>query len=76
MPTFVRYDAGDWGVGELWLDGNTLVASHLPRPGVVLLDDERVGAAPGRGSVWDGFRRACRVPLAPVLVEPVSHKVK
>jgi methylated-DNA-[protein]-cysteine S-methyltransferase len=33
VPTFVRYDAGEWGVGELWLDGDTLLASRLPRPG-------------------------------------------
>jgi methylated-DNA-[protein]-cysteine S-methyltransferase len=32
-PRFIAYDAGDWGVGELWLDGETVVAAGLPRPG-------------------------------------------
>jgi methylated-DNA-[protein]-cysteine S-methyltransferase len=30
-PTRVRYDAPGWGVGELWLEGETVVASVLPR---------------------------------------------
>jgi methylated-DNA-[protein]-cysteine S-methyltransferase len=29
---YVRYDAAGWGVGELVLDGDTLVHSELPRP--------------------------------------------
>jgi methylated-DNA-[protein]-cysteine S-methyltransferase len=29
----LRYDAGAWGVGELWLEGDTVVASELPRGG-------------------------------------------
>jgi methylated-DNA-[protein]-cysteine S-methyltransferase len=32
-PRFIAYDAGDWGVGELWLDGDAVVAAGLPRPG-------------------------------------------
>ena len=32
-PTRVRYEAPGWGIGELWLDGRTVVASALPRPG-------------------------------------------
>jgi methylated-DNA-[protein]-cysteine S-methyltransferase len=28
----VRYEAEDWGAGELWLDGGTLVLHELPRP--------------------------------------------
>lgn len=32
-PRFIPYDAGEWGVGELWLDGDTVVAAGLPRPG-------------------------------------------
>jgi len=28
----VRYEAEGWGVGELWLDGKTLLWHELPRP--------------------------------------------
>jgi methylated-DNA-[protein]-cysteine S-methyltransferase len=28
----VRYEADGWGVGELWLDGETLLWHELPRP--------------------------------------------
>ncbi len=33
VARFLRYDAGDWGVGELWLEGETVLAAGLPRPG-------------------------------------------
>jgi len=29
----VRYEVSGWGVGELWLDGETLLWHELPRPG-------------------------------------------
>ena len=29
----IAYSAPGWGVGELWLDGERVVASELPRPG-------------------------------------------
>ena len=29
----VAYEAEGWGVGELWLDGDVVVWSELPRPG-------------------------------------------
>ena len=29
----MRYDAPGWGVGELWLDGDRVLASSHPRPG-------------------------------------------
>ncbi len=32
-PRFIAYDAGDWGVGELWLEDGVVVAAGLPRPG-------------------------------------------
>jgi methylated-DNA-[protein]-cysteine S-methyltransferase len=32
-PTLVQYDAPGWGVGEVWLDGELVVHSELPRPG-------------------------------------------
>jgi methylated-DNA-[protein]-cysteine S-methyltransferase len=32
-PAFVRYDAPGWGVGELWLEGEHVLHSELPRPG-------------------------------------------
>lgn len=44
MAKFVRYDAGEWGVGEFWLDGETLVASRLPRPGPAADDGHPLGA--------------------------------
>ena len=31
--THLRYAARGWGVGEIWLDGDVVVASSLPRPG-------------------------------------------
>jgi methylated-DNA-[protein]-cysteine S-methyltransferase len=31
-PKLVRYDAPGWGVGELWLDGERVLWSELPRP--------------------------------------------
>ncbi|HST18815.1 MAG TPA: methylated-DNA--[protein]-cysteine S-methyltransferase [Gaiellaceae bacterium] len=31
-PTLVQYDAPGWGVGEVWLDGDRVVHSELPRP--------------------------------------------
>jgi methylated-DNA-[protein]-cysteine S-methyltransferase len=31
-PTLVRYEAPGWGVGEVWLDGERVVWSELPRP--------------------------------------------
>ena len=33
MAVSVRYEVAGWGVGELWLDGETLLAHDLPRPG-------------------------------------------
>jgi methylated-DNA-[protein]-cysteine S-methyltransferase len=30
----VRYEAGGWGLGELWLDGERLLHHELPRPGL------------------------------------------
>jgi len=32
QPRLVRYDAGSFGVGELWLSGDRVVWSELPRP--------------------------------------------
>lgn len=30
-PTLVRYEAPTWGIGEVWLDGDVVVWSELPR---------------------------------------------
>jgi O-6-methylguanine DNA methyltransferase len=30
-PTLVRYEAPSWGIGELWLDDETVLWSELPR---------------------------------------------
>jgi methylated-DNA-[protein]-cysteine S-methyltransferase len=32
MARSVRYEVDGWGVGELWLDGETLLWHELPRP--------------------------------------------
>jgi methylated-DNA-[protein]-cysteine S-methyltransferase len=32
-PTLVRYEAPGFGVGEIWLEGDRVVWSELPRPG-------------------------------------------
>ncbi|HZO97111.1 MAG TPA: methylated-DNA--[protein]-cysteine S-methyltransferase [Gaiellaceae bacterium] len=42
-PTLVRYDAPAFGVGELWLAGDRVVWSELPRP-----DGRRPGPVPGQ----------------------------
>jgi methylated-DNA-[protein]-cysteine S-methyltransferase len=31
-PSLHRYEVPDWGVGELWLDGDRVLWSELPRP--------------------------------------------
>jgi methylated-DNA-[protein]-cysteine S-methyltransferase len=33
VPSVVRYEADEWGVGELWLEGDRVLWSELPRPG-------------------------------------------
>ncbi len=35
----MRYDAGEWGVGELWLEGEVVVAAGLPRPGKPVVNE-------------------------------------
>jgi O-6-methylguanine DNA methyltransferase len=30
-PTLVRYEAPSWGIGEVWLDGDVVIWSELPR---------------------------------------------
>jgi methylated-DNA-[protein]-cysteine S-methyltransferase len=45
--THVSYSAEDWGVGELWLDGDRVVEHELPRP-VKTANSPRVASgAPG-----------------------------
>jgi methylated-DNA-[protein]-cysteine S-methyltransferase len=41
MPKLVRYEAAGWGVGELWLEGERVVWSELPRPGRTAAPDTR-----------------------------------
>ena len=31
-PTLLQYDAPGFGLGEVWLDGDTVIHSELPRP--------------------------------------------
>ena len=54
----VRYAAGDWGVGELWLDGEVPVWHELPT---------RTRAHPPRGTIQGGSALA---PLTVTLAEP------
>lgn len=42
VPTLVRYDAPPFGTGELWLDGDLVLWSELPRP-----SEPRPGSDPG-----------------------------
>jgi methylated-DNA-[protein]-cysteine S-methyltransferase len=52
---YVRYDAKGWGVGELILDGDTLVHSELPRPSTSLvLGSDRLGER--FGAYFEGAR--------------------
>jgi methylated-DNA-[protein]-cysteine S-methyltransferase len=66
----VRYAAGEWGVGELWFDGDVLVwhelptvaRAHLPEgaaspPAITLLEP---GARDGDGSVPEAARLVSR----------------
>lgn len=39
-PTLVRYEAPGFGVGELWLEGDRVLWSELPRPGASPLEAE------------------------------------
>ena len=50
MAVSVRYEVEGWGVGELWLDGATLMAHELP---------SGTGARPGPGG-WPDNRLAER----------------
>lgn len=45
------YDAGEWGTGELWLEGGVLVAHELPRP-------DRTGPGSDPGHVLCGQMEA------------------
>ena len=33
-PAFSTYEAGEWGMGSIWLEGARLLWHELPRPGV------------------------------------------
>jgi methylated-DNA-[protein]-cysteine S-methyltransferase len=85
-PKLVRYEAPGWGVGELWLDGDRVLASSHPRPGTTAhvtdcLLAERLQAwfAGGRDDfldveldVDDGFHGECARILRAV---PPGHVV-
>jgi methylated-DNA-[protein]-cysteine S-methyltransferase len=44
-PTFMRYEAPPFGIGEVWLDGARVLWSELPRP----VADVPQGQTPGHG---------------------------
>jgi O-6-methylguanine DNA methyltransferase len=65
--TRVAYEADGWGVGELWLDGGTVVWHELPKAG------DQVASRPGR-SCWiaelvQRYFAGEDVPLADVPVD-------
>jgi methylated-DNA-[protein]-cysteine S-methyltransferase len=43
VVNFVAYDAGEWGVGELWLEDGVVVAAGLPRPGHPVVNELPLG---------------------------------
>jgi methylated-DNA-[protein]-cysteine S-methyltransferase len=45
-PQLVRYEAPGWGVGELWLEGERVLWSELPRPSGTSLSRRRLGTGP------------------------------
>ena len=57
--TSVRYEAGEWGVGELWLAGDRVVHHDLPRPDLAVGSP---GRAPNRpqGTAWLPGERLAR----------------
>jgi methylated-DNA-[protein]-cysteine S-methyltransferase len=64
-PTLVRYEAPTWGLGELWLDGEVVLWSELPRkrPGGLGDVSERYLRLVGR---LQGFFAGQADPLADV----------
>jgi methylated-DNA-[protein]-cysteine S-methyltransferase len=52
VPVSVRYEAEGWGVGELWLDGETLLYHELPAR---TANPTRLGASP-RNALAARFR--------------------
>ena len=49
----VRYAAGDWGVGELWLDGEVPVWHELPVPALAIFAQRSHGV-----EAFDGLQGA------------------
>lgn len=58
MRATVRYEADGWGVGELWLDGETLLWHELPRPGGDGASDRRHPLAERLRAYFAGVRDA------------------
>ena len=48
-PKLVRYEAPGWGVGEVWLEGERVLWSELPRPSATRPSRTVRGQAPGHG---------------------------
>ena len=48
-PRLVRYEAPGWGVGEVWLEGERVLWSELPRPSATRPSRTRPGTGPGHG---------------------------
>ena len=45
----VRYEAPGWGMGEVWLEGERVLWSELPRPSAARPSRTRPGTGPGHG---------------------------
>jgi methylated-DNA-[protein]-cysteine S-methyltransferase len=54
QPTLVRYEAPDWGTGELWVAGNVVVLSELPRPDPTRRNERLAGRRTDPGHVLAG----------------------
>jgi methylated-DNA-[protein]-cysteine S-methyltransferase len=54
-PTFLRYTAPGFGVGELWLEGERVVWSELPRPRAGAPEDESPGREGALGRRLEAF---------------------
>src|SRR5712691_1325984 len=54
-PTQVLYEAEDWGVGELWLDGDRVIEHDLPRLNRPANNPQVASRVPGTLEAGRGF---------------------
>lgn len=68
----LRYDVEGWGVGELWLDGATVLAHALPSPARATDVLPPGGASSPERTIADGASRA-GADFVPVLLERIRE---